>query len=523
MKIVSILLFYIALSYPLSSISYENEVFQGDSVYMLKKRQLERAYKNESPQTIALKHYELGEYYRTALLYSEAIEQYYESLRVVPERDSLRVDLTNTIASIYITHKNFDKAKDYLDESITVSKKINYLKGLGMAESALGTCFEKEGDYLKALEHQQKSVLIFKDLGNKHQMAIVNENIGSIYEDLNQFDKALLYFKKSDAYFQEHKSKDRISVLNNLGDIYRKTGSYQEAFEFTTKALNLAKVYKDLDEQESAYKDLSEIFVDTKDFEKAYMYFQKYDEIEKEVLSSKNLKQINTLQTVYETREKEAQIELLTKQNEITSANQNLLVGGTFAFILMSGVFYVNLQRKRRDKNRVQAYEQKLLKTELDKKAIIEKKLNDIIHLKTASLTKYSLNIAQKNKLIADLSSTLTNIASRPGMEVHQKIKMLAKDLNRELNQSEEWDEFMNYFKEINPSFFKQLNSIVNDNLTTTEYRLAMLLRLKMSSKEIASILRITPDSVRVARYRLRKKLPIESEIKLVQFLQELK
>lgn len=523
MNLFFALLFCVLFNHPSPSTSLENVVNQEDTVYIHKKKELEEAYRKKTPHLIALKHYELGNYYREALLYSEAIEQFYKGLETLPEQDPLRVDLLNSIASMYIAHKNFEKAKTYLERSVVISNKINYQKGLGVAESALGTCFEKKGDYLKALEHQQNSVLIFKALGNNHQIAIVQENIGSIYEDLNQFERALQFFQKSNAYFQEHKSKDQISVLNNLGDVFRKTGKYNEAIKFTTKAINLSKAFNDLDELESAYKDMSKIFVDTENFEKAYMYFLNYDEVKKEALSAKNLKQINTLQSVYEIREKEAQIKLLTKQNEITSANQNLLIGGIFALILISGVLYLNIQRKRRDKYRVQAYEQQLLKTQLDKKAIIEKKLNDEIHLKTASLSKYSLNMAQKNKLIADLSGTLTKIASRPKIEVHQKIKTLVKELNQNLNQSEEWDEFMNYFKEVNPNFFEQLNSIANQNLTTTEYRLAMLLHLKMSSKEIASILRITPDSVRVARYRLRKKLPIQSNIKLVQFLQEFK
>ncbi|WP_157811716.1 helix-turn-helix transcriptional regulator [Tenacibaculum sp. SZ-18] len=46
-----------------------------------------------------------------------------------------------------------------------------------------------------------------------------------------------------------------------------------------------------------------------------------------------------------------------------------------------------------------------------------------------------------------------------------------------------------------------------------------MLLRLNLTSKEIAEILNVTPDSVRVARYRLRKKLPISPKEDLVNFM----
>ena len=80
----------------------------------------------------------------------------------------------------------------------------------------------------------------------------------------------------------------------------------------------------------------------------------------------------------------------------------------------------------------------------------------------------------------------------------------------------------MGLFDEIHPDFTQKLNQIALKKLTATELRLCLLLRLGLSSKEIASVLRITPDSVRVARYRLRKKLPLESQDELVNFMLKL-
>ena len=80
----------------------------------------------------------------------------------------------------------------------------------------------------------------------------------------------------------------------------------------------------------------------------------------------------------------------------------------------------------------------------------------------------------------------------------------------------------MDLFEDIHPYFSKNLSDIALQKLTATELRLCLLLRLDLSSKEISSVLRITPDSVRVARYRLRKKLPIETQEELVNFMLKL-
>ncbi len=258
------------------------------------------------------------------------------------------------------------------------------------------------------------------------------------------------------------------------------------------------------------------------DFETAYQHLFEYNQLQEEEFYTQNFRQLNVLQTIYETEQKEAQIELLTEQNSINEANQDLMLFGGGAILFVSGISFLFMNRKRKEKTKLQAYEQRVLQAELEKKAIEEKKLQDEIQLKTASLSKYSLNIAQKNKLLSDLSSTLKKMSSRSKMDTQSKIKELAKELDFALQQEDEWDEFMHFFEDVHPQFFKDLAKSATSKLSSAELRLAMLLRLNLSSKEIASILRVTPDSVRVARYRLRKKLPINSKQELVHFLMNL-
>jgi len=58
-------------------------------------------------------------------------------------------------------------------------------------------------------------------------------------------------------------------------------------------------------------------------------------------------------------------------------------------------------------------------------------------------------------------------------------------------------------------------------SMTNNEKRLASLLRLDLSSKQIASILNISPKSVEVNRYRLRKKLKVDPKINLTDFIRD--
>ncbi|WP_299313412.1 tetratricopeptide repeat protein [uncultured Aquimarina sp.] len=499
--------------------SLEKDKKQIDDALQILRVELRTAQKNGSPISIAEKYFLLGGFYQNARVYDEALEQYNKAVVLIEEKDTLFVLLKNEIGKIYLSTKNFPKAKQYFNQSQLISSKFGYKKGVAIAKRLLGSCFEKEGDYLKALQYQKESLKIFSVLRDIEGVAVVNENLGSIYEDLEQYDVAYEYFKKSNEYFEKMDKAGKISVFNNLGDICRKTGNYSKAIEYTNKAHQSALYFQDKYQIKSAHKDLSKTYNLMGDFKKAFDHLSKSEKINEELILSENINQLNTLQAIYETKQKEAQIGALLQQKEISRANQNLLLVSLGAIILIAGVLYVYYRRKGKESLRIQEFEQRTLKAELEKKEFEEKNLQREIHLKTSTLSRYSLHLSQKNKILSDLSSTLSNISNRKGIDINTNIKRIVKEINFNLKQEREWDEFHNFFKEIHPDFTKRLSQLSEDKLSPAELRLGMLLRLNLSSKEIASILRVTPDSVRVARYRLRKKLPINQKEELVNFM----
>jgi DNA-binding NarL/FixJ family response regulator len=80
------------------------------------------------------------------------------------------------------------------------------------------------------------------------------------------------------------------------------------------------------------------------------------------------------------------------------------------------------------------------------------------------------------------------------------------------------WDEFSNNFIKIHPNFVSNITA-KHGSLTPAEIKLASLLRLNLSTKEVASLLHQNPDSIKVARARLRKKLHLDTEENLSVYL----
>lgn len=480
--------------------------------------------KGESPLeqagTLAL----MGDFYEKNGLPSTAIEQYGQALELIADLppDTLHASLNNAIAKIHLEADNYDLAIGFVNEALAKSEGLNEIKYQAIASGTLGECMEKQGEYGQALELQKKALALYQKLDDGLGMAKTHENIGSIYEDLVQYDLALEYFQKAYDYSKDTENAFLADILNNIGDIFRKQGNYEEGLKFTGKAKALSIKIRDHKQLASAYKDLAKAYAQMGDYQIAYQNLTEAESYRKLLTEEIDKNQLNLWQAIYDTHQKENQIQLLREKNKVNLANQKLMVIAFISIALMAFLGFKYTKRKRVDQQRLKELERRTLRAELEKKAAEEEILQKENQTKTTALSRYSLQLSQKNKLLFELSRKLKNMSARREMDFPVKLKHLSKEIDFHLEQENEWEEFMFFFEEIHPGFSKKLNETACAELSPAELRLAALLRLNLSSKEMASILRITPDSVRVARYRLRKKLPIEAKKDLVNFMIEM-
>ncbi len=102
--------------------------------------------------------------------------------------------------------------------------------------------------------------------------------------------------------------------------------------------------------------------------------------------------------------------------------------------------------------------------------------------------------------------------------------KKLQKELIQEIQRTTHnniWDEFDLAFKQVHNSFYDKLLKIC-PNLSSTEIKIAALLRLNLSTKEIASISFKSESAVKIARHRIRNKLQLKHTDNLIPFLLKL-
>jgi DNA-binding CsgD family transcriptional regulator len=165
--------------------------------------------------------------------------------------------------------------------------------------------------------------------------------------------------------------------------------------------------------------------------------------------------------------------------------------------------------------------EKQLIEAGLKNKNMEEIQLKQEIELKSKELSTHVLHIIQKNQVLETLKAQLEELVKDDKRDQKKQLKQLITQINQDFNNDNYWNDFSNVFEQIHKSFFEKLNQQF-PNLTATDLKLVSLLKMNMNSTDMASMLAISQDSLRIARYRLRKKLNLGQGDNLIAFLQSI-
>ncbi|HTJ49007.1 MAG TPA: two-component regulator propeller domain-containing protein [Cyclobacteriaceae bacterium] len=161
---------------------------------------------------------------------------------------------------------------------------------------------------------------------------------------------------------------------------------------------------------------------------------------------------------------------------------------------------------------------QLLLESQMKNAQLLNQQLNDELANKSKELTNYTLLIIQKNKLLDELKRKLKEAIRHPGTNNLRDFKNLVKLINYNFSPEKEWNEFNINFNRIHKGFAESLKVRFPD-LTNNDLRLCALYCIGIPTKDIAEAMGISQTSVKMARYRLRKKLDLAPEADLTEFL----
>ncbi len=207
------------------------------------------------------------------------------------------------------------------------------------------------------------------------------------------------------------------------------------------------------------------------------------------------------------------------------------LYGLVIISIIAANAYYVRrriLRIRQREKIR---HEKRLARREhifKEQTALSEKEIMELRNESLASemqhknkkLANATMHLIQKNKTLTNLKNDLNKLLKSIPADHPEKMNIqgLLKKVNRELKNEKHWELFNSYFDEVHQDFITRLKEKY-DNLSPKELRLCAYLRMNLATKEIAPLMNISIRGVEISRYRLRKKMQLNQETNLTEFL----
>ncbi len=147
-------------------------------------------------------------------------------------------------------------------------------------------------------------------------------------------------------------------------------------------------------------------------------------------------------------------------------------------------------------------------------------KLETELQLKNIELATTTINLVQKGEVLHKIKDEFMRLKKVSNEnENPEDFKKIIRMLEPE-KVKKDWEQFALHFNQVHDEFLVAIKKEY-PSLTPNEIKLCAYLRLNISSKEIAQIMNITPKSVELSRYRLRKKLKLATETNLFNFLLE--
>jgi len=124
----------------------------------------------------------------------------------------------------------------------------------------------------------------------------------------------------------------------------------------------------------------------------------------------------------------------------------------------------------------------------------------------------------QKSEIVDRLEEKLKGSVGGEG-EIDKAGQKLIQDFSAvRILTDEDWEEFKDLFNSVHQGMLDRLLRSYA-NLTLAEQRLFLLMKLALSTKEIANILGVSPDSVKKGRYRLKKKIGVGDATSMQDFV----
>ncbi len=198
--------------------------------------------------------------------------------------------------------------------------------------------------------------------------------------------------------------------------------------------------------------------------------------------------------------------------------------------ILFTGFNLLDRKYLREQQKMVIRQEQELNEKNKEMEKMSQLSQEQITHLQTEKLESEirhvnnelataTMHLLNKNEFIVHVKSNLNQIVKKNASEDFRKeLTQIVKDIENNISADSDWEHFQFHFDRVHGDFTNRFRAQFT-SLSPQEIKLSAYLRMNLSSKEIAQLLNISVRGVEISRYRLRKKLQLDRNQNLQDFI----
>lgn len=256
--------------------------------------------------------------------------------------------------------------------------------------------------------------------------------------------------------------------------------------------------------------------------EEAYIHFKNYTKLKDSLENIEVIVKIETieLKRQLETSKNEAKIqsqklELIIKEKDIERNKYYLIISISIALLIfIIGIFIFRISKINKEKELLEKsqslneVEAQLIAVKIEQEQERSLVLENEVQLKNNRIKKLANIINQKNELLEEFSAE----------EIFNDNNSLKKRFKKLIDSEEDRNFFNQEIKQIDTNFHIELKN-KHTNLTVNDLKLCSMLKIGLSSKEMASLLSISSTSVDVARSRLRAKINLNKGNDIITYL----
>jgi len=497
--------------------------------------------------------------------YGEAHKAVLRAYDYIPtENDSIakysKIDLLNMQGYINSEIENNSEALENLKEALILETEINDDYGKANTYNALAIIHSKQKNETKALEYYQLAFDIYENLGDVGAKALSYNNIGISYYELKDYAKAEELLLKSieickkqgikniqsDSYLYLGKcyvAKDNIDlglhniskslqlalninspslIIDNLlvkAEVANKHQNTTQAIAYLNESLLYTDKSETIDIKKRVYKALAKTY-EKVNSDKSSFYNKKFIQIKDSIERIQQINKTEILKAEFDNlkikadlKNKEAHLLLVKEREEASKTKFTLLFA--LAAICILALVIITLRQFKLSKTQKEMWAAKN-----DLLALKQETSNKEIEYKNQQITEFAIHISEKNELLEHIKQKVKKLPIINKTTASQ-INDVIVFINDDINQNKEKVQLYSEIDETTNSFNHNLSNLYPE-LTDKERRIATLVRLSHTSKQISLQLNITPASVDNYRSILRKKMNITKGVSLSKFIKNI-